>query len=91
MKLNLKTRFMFASLVFGLSCAGLTLSAEQTAAEEAKTGDQKSANPAGILPIPDYGGDFWNRSHLTGDWGGMRTEWAEKGIQFEIASVKGGK
>ena len=31
-KLNLKTRFMFASLVFGLSCAGLTLSAEQTAA-----------------------------------------------------------
>ena len=61
-KLNLKTRFMFASLVFGLSCAGLALSAEQTAAEEAKTGDEKSVLPAGILPIPSYEGDIWNRS-----------------------------
>ena len=86
-KLNLKTRFMFASLVFGLSCAGLTLSAEQTAAEEAKTGDQKSAHPAGILPIPNYEGDIWNRSYLTGDWGGKRTDWAGKGIQFDVDSV----
>ncbi|MEE8577491.1 MAG: carbohydrate porin [candidate division Zixibacteria bacterium] len=38
----------------------------------------------GILPIPDYGGDIWNRSHLTGDWGGKRTEWTNKGVQTEM-------
>jgi len=40
--------------------------------------------PKGILPISEYGGDIWNRSHLTGDWGGTRTEWANKGVQAEM-------
>jgi porin len=31
-----------------------------------------------------YSGDFWSRSALTGDWGGTRNEWAEKGITFDI-------
>jgi porin len=38
----------------------------------------------GLLPVPDYGGDFWNRSHLTGDWGGTRTELANKGVQVDV-------
>ncbi len=38
----------------------------------------------GILPIPDYTGDFWIRAFLTGDWGGTRTDWANKGIQLEV-------
>jgi porin len=38
----------------------------------------------GILPIPKYGGDIWNRDYLTGDWGGTRTEWANKGFQFGL-------
>ena len=37
----------------------------------------------GVLPVPDYSGDFWRRSHLTGDWGGTRTDLANKGIQLE--------
>ena len=82
-----KTSVVFACLLFGLSCAGLALSAEQAAAEEEATGNQKSANSEGILPIPDYEGDIWNRSHLTGDWGGWRTKLAEKGIQFDVDSV----
>ena len=87
MKLNLTTRLMYTSLAFGLSCAGLTLSAEHTAAEEAKNGEQKSAKPAGILPIPNYEGDIWNRSYLAGDLGGKRTDWAEKGVQFDVDNV----
>ena len=31
-----------------------------------------------------YSGDFWTRSTLTGDWGGIRNEWAAKGITFDI-------
>jgi porin len=31
-----------------------------------------------------YSGDFGNRSTLTGDWGGTRNEWAEKGVTFNI-------
>jgi porin len=45
------------------------------------------SQPQGILPIPDYGGDLAKRSHLTGDWGGKRTEWANKGVQVEVDSL----
>jgi porin len=38
----------------------------------------------GLLPVPDYGGDLWNRSRLTGDWGGMRTDLANKGVQVDV-------
>ena len=37
----------------------------------------------GILPVPDFSGDLWDRNYLTGDWAGTRDEWAAKGIQFE--------
>jgi porin len=38
----------------------------------------------GLVPVPDYGGDLWNRSHLTGDWGGTRTDLANKGVQVDV-------
>jgi hypothetical protein len=44
--------------------------------------------PKGILPIPDYSGDFWSRSFLTGDWDGARTRLANKGIQFNVDWVQ---
>jgi len=40
--------------------------------------------PEGLLPIPDYTGDLWRRSRLTGDWGGWRTKLAEKGVQLDV-------
>jgi porin len=43
----------------------------------------KPAEPAGILPTPDYTGDLWNRSTLTGDWGGARTDLAKKGFTVD--------
>ena len=36
----------------------------------------------GILPLKDYTGDLKTRSHLLGDWGGLRSELAKKGIVF---------
>ena len=31
-----------------------------------------------------YAGDIWSRSTLTGDWGGFRNEWAEKGVTIDL-------
>ena len=51
------------------------------------SGQSPAASPGtdkGILPVPDYRGDFWNRQYLTGDWGGTRSDLARKGIQFDV-------
>ena len=37
---------------------------------------------SGILPPLDYGGDLSSRGFLLGDWGGLRTDLAQKGIRF---------
>jgi porin len=40
-----------------------------------------SAQP---VAVPDtYGGDFWSRPRLTGDWFGLRDEMGKKGIVFD--------
>ena len=33
---------------------------------------------------PTWGGDFWNRPRLTGDWGGLRDELGKKGVVFDV-------
>ena len=46
--------------------------------------DTAPATSSGILPLPDYSGDYTNRSNLLGDFSGKRTEWAKKGVTFDI-------
>jgi hypothetical protein len=41
---------------------------------DASTADQ------GILPVPDYSGDIGARTNLTGDWGDVRQNWADRGV-----------
>ena len=41
---------------------------------------QEVAHP----PAPNYSGDIWERSTLTGDWGGSRNELARKGITLDM-------
>jgi porin len=56
-------------------------------AASAKAQDQPvaaHAEPAGIVPLLDYSGDFWTRPRITGDWGGARTDLAEKGLTFDL-------
>ena len=40
----------------------------------ASTADQ------GILPVPDYSGEIWGRENLTGNWAGVRQNWADRGV-----------
>src|SRR4030095_3275117 len=35
-------------------------------------------------PTPNYGSAVWARPALPGDWGGLRTQLAEKGVTFEV-------
>ncbi len=42
------------------------------------------AEPASIWPKPDYTGDLWSRRHLTGDWGGWRTQLADRGVTLAV-------
>jgi len=56
------------------------------AQDKPETTEQQKAPeaPAGLLPIPDYSASIWTREYLTGDWGGVRTDLAKKGIQFGV-------
>lgn len=60
--------------------------AQDKGQEEPKTASQgEAAAPKGLLPVPDYSGDFWSRHTLSGDWGGARTDLANKGVQIEVS------
>ena len=53
--------------------------------QEEKQPDKSTATSqdATIYPVPNYGGDLWSRSYLTGDWGGLRSKLADRGVQFD--------
>ena len=93
MKPGFTKKLILAIMVFGLSHAGLTFSAEeetaeQTSTEDMQNGGEESEVPQGILPIPGYADDIAKRSYLTGDWNGKRTELASShGFQWNIDSV----
>ena len=42
-------------------------------------------------PKDPYSGDFWTRSTLTGDWGGLRNQLAGKGITFDLSLTQVGQ
>ena len=57
-----------------------------------------NVNAEGSSSDNQYSGDFWSRSTLTGDWGGLRNDLASKGVTFDInltqigqSVVSGGK
>jgi hypothetical protein len=60
----------FRTIVTALFLMGIILSARVSAQDTS--------------PKDPYSGDLWNRSTLTGDWGALRNEWAQKGITFDF-------
>lgn len=47
-----------------------------------------AATDAGALPTPNYSGDLWTRSTLTGDWGGARNDMARKGLTLDMYATQ---
>jgi porin len=44
-----------------------------------------SAGAQETAPANPYSGDFWSRSTLTGDWGGVRNDLAANGVTFDMS------
>ena len=65
-------------VLLALSCLVVVGMASPAQAEDAP------AKSSGILPLPDYSGDLFERPYLLGDLGGERTYWAKKGFTFDI-------
>lgn len=54
------------------------------ATQPAETPGEKPPVQSLIHELPDYTGDLAHRKYLTGDWGGARSELAEKGLLFDL-------
>jgi porin len=50
---------------------------------QTKAEDQKPAQAQGLLPVPQYSGDWNERLALTGDWNGLRQKWADHGFTVD--------
>lgn len=53
-------------------------------AEKATNDPQSTVNAAVSDPAPAPEPDFWHQETMTGDWGGTRSRWKEKGIDLEF-------
>jgi len=82
----LKIMAVIACVVAALTVAPIAwvsdvYASDTDASDDAATGAQQTG---GILPVPDYSGDLRTRPALTGDWGGLRQQWADKGAMFRF-------
>ena len=59
--------------------------ATSTPTAEKVTNDQQATAISPAAPSsPEPDPDFWTQQELTGDWGGTRSRWKEKGIDLEF-------
>src|SRR6476646_1696592 len=71
-------------LALALARVGAAQDETQTPREAVEQKQPTTISSFTIYPVPNYGGDFWSRSYLTGDWGGLRSKLADHGVQFEF-------
>ncbi|HEY6802319.1 MAG TPA: carbohydrate porin [Pyrinomonadaceae bacterium] len=77
--LTLLTLLLTSSLVAGQepSASPASTPTVEQVQNDAKAGVASTGDPA---PAPD----FWRQQTMTGDWGGTRSRWKEKGIDLEF-------
>ena len=51
-------------------------------------GQAEEKEQASLWPVPDYMGSIWTRPALTGNWGGVRTKMADKGITVSVDIIQ---
>ncbi len=64
---------------------GTILMATAGAATARQAAEAAAPEPEGLLPVPDYSGALLERSRLLGDFGGGRTDLANKGVTFDLS------
>ncbi len=72
--------FLFIPVAFPQTPSAST----KPAAKEKTTDNTTKPGPLSL----SYGGDLWTRPALTGDWGGLRNQLAEKGVKTDIEVVQ---
>ena len=89
--MKLKATLLTASLLCVLAAPFSGMAQETTTKDAAGTtpADTKKDEPA--APSVNYSGDFWTRSTLTGDWGGIRNELAKKGVTLDMSVTQIGQ
>src|SRR5215467_8856029 len=72
-------------------CLVVTLTCAVTAQKPSPTPSSQSGSPTSAadqkpdsVPAPSPESDFWHRETVTGDWGGTRTRWKERGLEMEF-------
>ncbi len=71
-----------------LAQAGSTSQPAPQAEPGPASGSVGSAEMPRLVPWVDYTGDLWRRPALTGDWGGTRQQWMDKGIRFDLSLIQ---
>ena len=61
-----------------------TPTTSQAIAVNAKGANESASQSAAASPTPTPKPDFWHQEELTGDWGGTRTRWKDKGVELEF-------
>jgi carbohydrate-selective porin OprB len=62
----------------------LALARVGAAQDERQAVEKAESTDTTLYPVPNYSGDVWSRSYLTGNWGGLRSKLAERGVQFDF-------
>ena len=70
---------VFLTLLLSHSGYAQTPTASPVAASSTATADKSEPAPAPEPPL-----DFWRQETMTGDWGGARSRWKEKGVELEF-------
>jgi porin len=52
---------------------------------------QRQVEAEDAPPANPYSGDFWTRSTMTGDWGGVRNQLANKGVTLDLSLTQIGQ
>src|SRR6059058_5776014 len=49
-----------------------------------KSAEENASKVTAASPAPAPEPDFWHRETMSGDWGGTRSRWKEKGVDLEF-------
>ena len=78
------------ALLFILALAGYSLAGTPAASAPAASAPaSSSAEEETLFPVPNLNGDLWSRDVATGDWGGLRQDLADNGIQLDAGDLAG--
>ena len=91
LKLAVLTLFVLSPLALGQDPPAISegLGETETPDEFEEIGYGLPIDPAPrLVPWVDYTGDLSQRAALTGDWGGTRQEWMDKGLRFDVSVLQ---